>query len=41
MEINTPLQFDSGKLIGVNKVDASGDFVSNVALILQYFKQMQ
>ena len=24
--------FDSGKLIGVNKVDASGDFVSNVAL---------
>ena len=24
--------FDSGKLIGVNKVDASGDFVSNAAL---------
>ena len=24
--------FDSGKLVGVNKVDASGDFVSNVAL---------
>ena len=24
--------FDSGKLVGVNKVDASGDFVSNAAL---------
>ena len=24
--------FDSGKLVGVNKVDASGDFVSNVSL---------
>ena len=24
--------FDSGKLVGVNKVDASGDFVSNASL---------
>ena len=30
--------FDSGKLLGVNKVDASGDFVSNAALDAPIFQ---